>query len=264
MKNGFAVVFAVCLALGASWMGFVVAPAIQLGGLPQTLVLNTSDLFPPQRTGDATLGLQVYRANGCAACHTEQVQQSGVACDVILTDNGKNPSAVYQACGASGMVREYRAWPVRLPITVVQGVNKESADDAVDKITTAGGKAEIHIIATGSDIARGWGRRHSVAEDYLYDSPVQLGSLRIGQDLADVGARLPDANWQLIHLYAPQSMVPGSAMPPFRYLFQVRKIGPVPSPDALNLPKEFAPPSGYEVVPLRDAPFTQPLAVSKP
>ena len=94
MKNGFAVVFAVCLALGASWMGFVVAPAIQLGGLPQTLVLNTSDLFPPQRTGDATLGLQVYRANGCAACHTEQVRQEGVTCEVVLTSPGKTPQAV--------------------------------------------------------------------------------------------------------------------------------------------------------------------------
>jgi len=283
MKNGFLVFLISLVALGGSWCGFVLAPVSQLGADKQTTILNSSDPYPIGRPGEANQGLQVYRANGCAACHTEQVQQSGVACDVILTDNGKNPSAVYQACGASGMVREYSAWPVRLPITVVQGVNKESADDAVDKITTAGGKAEIHIIATGSDIARGWGRRHSVAEDYLYDSPVQLGSLRIGQDLADVGARLPDANWQLIHLYAPQSMVPGSAMPPFRYLFQVRKIGPVPSPDALNLPKEFAPPSGYEVVPtaqarelaayllslradvpLRDAPFTQPLAVSKP
>ncbi len=53
--------------------------------------------------------------------------------------------------------------------------------------------------------------------------PVQLGSLRVGPDLADVGARLPDANWQLLHLYAPQSVVKNSAMPPFRFLFEVRK-----------------------------------------
>ena len=150
MKNGFLVFLISLVALGGSWCGFVLAPVSQLGADKQTTIPNSSDPYPIGRPGEANQGLQVYRANGCAACHTEQVQQSGVACDVILTDNGKNPSAVYQACGASGMVREYRAWPVRLPITVVQGVNKESADAAVDKITTAGGKAEIHIIATGS------------------------------------------------------------------------------------------------------------------
>ena len=99
----------------------------------------------------------------------------------------------------------------------------------------------------------GWGVRQSVAEDFLYDDPVQLGSLRIGPDLANVGVREPDANWQLVHLYAPQSVVKDSAMPPFRYLFEVRKIGSAPSPDALDFPKGFGPPAGYEVVPTPEA-----------
>jgi cytochrome c oxidase cbb3-type subunit 2 len=112
---------------------------------------------------------------------------------------------------------------------------------------------ETRIRATGSDIARGWGLRHSVAEDFLYDYPVALGSLRVGPDWAEVGRRLPDPNWQLQHLYAPRSLVKGSVMPPFRYLFETRKIGAVPSPDALNLPAEFAPAVGYEVVPKPEA-----------
>ena len=48
-------------------------------------------------------------------------------------------------------------------------------------------------------------------------------------------------------------MVKGSTMPPFRYLFELRKIGAAPSPDALQFPKEFAPPAGYEVVPKPEA-----------
>ena len=48
-------------------------------------------------------------------------------------------------------------------------------------------------------------------------------------------------------------MVKDSTMPPFRYLFEVRKIGREPSPDALQLPQEFAPPAGYEVVPKPEA-----------
>ena len=48
-------------------------------------------------------------------------------------------------------------------------------------------------------------------------------------------------------------MVKGSTMPPFRYLFVVRKTGPRPSPDALQFPKEFASPAGYEIVPTPEA-----------
>ena len=209
---------------------------LQLGGAKQTTILKTSDVYPVGRPGEANQGLSVYRANGCAACHTEQVRQTGIACNVELMDAGKNPEAVTNLISS----------------LVLTNLTKEVADRAADQITAAGGKTEIHIVATGSDIARGWGMRQSVAEDFLHDQPVQLGSLRAGPDLSNIGARA-DANWQLLHLYTPQSVVKGSTMPPFRYLFEVRKIGREPSPDALKLPPEFAPPAGCEVVPTPEA-----------
>ena len=94
--------------------------------------------------------------------------------------------------------------------------------------------------------------RHSVAADFLYDAPVQLGNLRVGPDLANIGGRLANAGWQLQHLYAP-GIVKGSGMPSYKFLFEVRKIDSAPSADALNLPKEFAPADGYEVVPKPEA-----------
>jgi cbb3-type cytochrome oxidase cytochrome c subunit len=237
MKNGFSVFLAVFIALGLSWCGFVLGPAKQLGTAKQAAVLNSSDTYPLQPTGAATLGLQVYRANGCAACHTEQVRQDGVVCDVVLTAAGKKSAVVTNLVST-------------LKLT---GLTKEEADAASGQITAAGGTAETHIIATGADIARGWGLRQSVAADFLYDDPVQLGSLRAGPDLANVGARLPDFNWQLVHLYAPSAVVKNSAMSPFRYLFEVRKLGDAPSPDALQFPPGFAPPAGCEVVPTPEA-----------
>jgi cytochrome c oxidase cbb3-type subunit 2 len=237
VKNGFSVFIAAFVALGLSWCGFVLAPVLQLGEAKQTEVLNSSDTYPVQRTGDATLGLQVYRAYGCAACHTEQIQQDGVVFDMVLTGAGKNPAAV------SNLVSTLK----------LTGLTKEAADSANDKITAAGGKVETHLIPTGADISRGWGIRRSVAADFLYDYPVQLGSVRVGPDLANVGARLENAGWQLLHLYAPQSVVKNSAMPPFRFLFETKKIGDAPSSDALQLPKEFAPPVGYEIIPTEDA-----------
>jgi cbb3-type cytochrome oxidase cytochrome c subunit len=240
MKNGFVIFLAAFAVLMSSWLAFVLGPQLQLGRMKQVSVLNSSDVYPVQRAGEAAQGLQIYRANGCAACHTEQVQQEGVSFDVIMTSEGKNPAAVISAMGVTE--KEF-----------LFGLNKDTADKISDKITAAGGKAEIHVNATGPDISRGWGMRHSVAEDFLYDDRAQLGSVRVGPDLAGVGARLPDANWQLLHLYAPQ-IIKGSLMPPFRYLFEIKKkINGEFSPDVLNLPKEFAPADGYEVVPTEDA-----------
>jgi cbb3-type cytochrome oxidase cytochrome c subunit len=266
VKNGSVIFVAAFAVLLTSWCAFVLGPQLQLGGAKQVPVLNSAEVYPRSRPGEANQGLQVYRANGCAACHTEQVQQDSVACEVVLSSAGKNPSAVSNLLSTLNL----------------HNLSQEEAQSASDKITAAGGKVETHIVAVGPDIARGWGLRHSVAEDFLYDDVVQLGSVRIGPDLAGVGSHQMDANLILQHLYAPRSVVKDSLMPPFRYLFETRKIGDAPSPDALNLPPGFTPPAGCEVVPkpeakqlsayllslhadvpLYDAPFT-PVVSTKP
>ena len=97
MKNGFSVFLASFLALGLSWCGFVLASVKQLGTAKQAAVLNSTDVYPIQRPGDAALGLQVYRANGCAACHTEQVRQDGIAVEVMLTSLGTSKAEDFKA-----------------------------------------------------------------------------------------------------------------------------------------------------------------------
>ncbi len=89
----------------------------------------------------------------------------------------------------------------------------------------------------GSDFERGWGQRRTVAQDYLYDQPVLLGTLRLGPDLANIGARQTNATWHLTHLYQPKSTSPGSMMPRYPFLFERRKLrsGEARSPDALVL-----------------------------
>jgi len=43
----------------------------------------------------------------------------------------------------------------------------------------------------GADIERKWGNRRSAPRDYIFERPVQLGKMRMGQDLANIGARAP-------------------------------------------------------------------------
>jgi cbb3-type cytochrome oxidase cytochrome c subunit len=225
MNHGPLIFLGVFFALAASWFGLIVQPQLQIGRAQLTTnIVDAAQVYPQARPGLAQRGLQVYRSLGCATCHTQQVQQEGTVFDVILAGPGTNVAEVINAVLA---VRPDLTAPEasklveRAPVPVLEHVDSRSrAATAADQLTAAGGKVETHIIPVGADIARGWGLARSVAADFLYDQPVMLGSQRIGPDLANVGLRLPDADWHYRHLYDPTSIVPKSVMPPYRFLFE--------------------------------------------
>ncbi|MFP5355240.1 MAG: cbb3-type cytochrome c oxidase subunit II [Gemmatimonadota bacterium] len=72
--------------------------------------------------------------------------------------------------------------------------------------------------------------RAAVAGDYARLVPVGafrptprvLGTERTGPDLTNIAARQPSAVWHYLHLYQPRAVVPGSIMPSFPWLFEVR------------------------------------------
>ena len=93
--------------------------------------------------------------------------------------------------------------------------------------------------AQAPDVSRGWGRP-SVAADYAYDKPHLLGTSRTGPDLFNIGARQPSEDWQLGHLYQPRAYTPGSIMPAFSFLFEVRQGSLRPGDKVINLPPQYA------------------------
>ena len=58
---------------------------------------------------------------------------------------------------------------------------------------------------------------YSVAGEFVYDHPFQLGSKRTGPDLHRVGARYSD-EWHRAHLINPRDVVPESNMPAYAFL----------------------------------------------
>jgi cytochrome c oxidase cbb3-type subunit 2 len=70
--------------------------------------------------------------------------------------------------------------------------------------------------------------------------------MRTGPDLFNVGSRLPDRKWQLLHLYQPRALVPWSLMPAFPFLFE-RKAAPDAEDEVIDVPKPYAPASGVIV-----------------
>lgn len=102
-----------------------------------------------------------------------------------------------------------------------------------------------------TDVARGWGSRPSVPSDYVFDAPHLLGTMRTGPDLLNVGSRLPDPQWHLVHLYQPRALVPWSIMPAFPFLFEEKDAAEV-GDKVLSLPKDYQP-EGKVVVSTPDA-----------
>ena len=183
MNSGPLLFLGILFTLASSFWGLVLAPQLQIGRQPLRVIEATGQIYPSARPGLAQAGAEVYRANGCAECHTQQVRPRGY----------------------------------------------------------------------GADFERGWGQRRTVAQDYLRDYPVLLGQLRVGPDLANVGLRETNVLMHLKHLYNPKLTAAGSMMPPYRYLFEKRKLKPGqgPSPDALPLGSEVEP--GHEIVPHAEA-----------
>jgi cytochrome c oxidase cbb3-type subunit 2 len=97
----------------------------------------------------------------------------------------------------------------------------------------------------GPDGERGWGRA-STPGDYAYDYPHQLGTMRTGPDLFNIGARQPGEDWHLVHLYQPRAVTPWSIMAPYPFLFE-HKPAAEPGDRVVTLPPPYAPADGVVV-----------------
>jgi hypothetical protein len=111
---------------------------------------------------------------------------------------------------------------------VVNGANAADASKARNFLAAAGASVDVQVRFRGEDLTqhdllnprgRGWGKRRSVAQDYLFAEPPMLGSVRIGPDLANVGARLSRDVLMRI-LLNPETVRKNSKMPQHRFLFE--------------------------------------------
>lgn len=123
---------------------------------------------------------------------------------------------------------------------------------------------QVRSASNGSDIERAWGTRQTVARDFLYTTNPNLGSMRLGPDLANMGAERPDLNSnagvkkkydaQTLHqfFYAPKS-VQHSSHPSYSFLYEVQEVKGAVASYAVALPEGFQAPAGKQVVPREDA-----------
>jgi hypothetical protein len=279
MKNGPLIFLGGLVAMISCWCGLVVAPVLGLGSLAANVDGTTGDIYPVDRAGAAKQGAQLYRSLGCGECHTRHTTQESLLYGTRITEVAADKEAVMAT-----LLKLRTDWTEKEasdalgtppPIQVLASVDEFSAARAVDLLKATESKAEMTVHNSGTDLARGWGKRQSVSRDYIYDADILLGSRRIGPDLANIGSRAPESHvgemnlyapatnlverleerrqWHLRRLYSPVSTLEGAKCPSYKFLFDVTDEAPNGPNAAVTLPEKFAAPVGKFVVPKIEA-----------
>jgi cytochrome c oxidase cbb3-type subunit 2 len=81
MNNGVLIFAGLLFTMLWSWYGIVVKNFREVGR-QEPVKLITGEVYPTGRSGTASLGAEVYRANGCVSCHTMQVRPKGFGADI--------------------------------------------------------------------------------------------------------------------------------------------------------------------------------------
>lgn len=74
MNYGPTLFIGVFLAFASAWMGIVFFPAHDLGHLKPVAADSSSPAFPKPYSGLELRGRQVYQADGCVYCHSQQIR----------------------------------------------------------------------------------------------------------------------------------------------------------------------------------------------
>ncbi len=220
MKNMTLLFLGIFFVLAFSWTGLILSSQVQYGALEPA----TQQLVNPS-TGDPIQGVVT----------------------TVKLDNGET----VQVAGVNAPGEEvYPNAPV--------GIAQEGKRVYMSLGCMYCHSQQVRHEGYGNDLARNWGLRGSVPRDYILQDRVLLGTMRTGPDLAAVGNRLFDQagrDWHHSHLWDPQITSPGSLMPPFRFLYEVRPVGSKPVRYIVNIPEDHphAPPPGFEAVATDDA-----------
>jgi len=85
MNNGPLLFLGLFVTMACSWLSFVLGPQLQIGDMRPTtnIVVGASgQIYPNPEPGAARQGAEIYRANGCVSCHTEQVRPRDLGSDI--------------------------------------------------------------------------------------------------------------------------------------------------------------------------------------
>ncbi len=244
-----------------SWVGLTVIPNLQIGSLNPQMDEEGTDIYPMPPSGMVAHGRQVYAANGCIYCHSQQLRPDYASADIDrLRDAAPSPQPKWGVRRSAP--RDYIFdRPVLLgkermgPDLANVGKAAPSEEEKPAAAPAASAPAASPSTAQAPAANSAPSKPGAAASPSASPTPAAAASPSATPNLNGVPPPYSEA-WHHRHLYAPRSMNPDtrdSNMPAYQFLYEKRRISGERSADALQLIGADAPPAGWEVVPTYDA-----------
>lgn len=263
-----------------SWTGLILIPNAQIGHLDPQTDEDGNDPYPAPTSGLATRGREVYVANGCVYCHSQQVRADYAGSDIERKWGDRRSAPrdyIFERPVLLGKSRlgpdlanmGHRAPAETEPALAAAPAPAAGASPAAAGVVAASpapaaaGSPAPAAIANASPAPAG-----SPAPAVASASPAAVGSpapatapaatttARTGETWASAvngGPPLYSAAWHHLHLYNPRRIARDSNMPSYRFLYEKRRVGSERAADALLLNGNETPPEGWEIVPTYEA-----------
>lgn len=249
-----------------SWAGLVLIPNYQIGHLEPQVDEDGNDPYPAPKSGMADRGRQIYAANGCVYCHSQQVRDNYAATDIERKWGERRSAPRDYLFERPVVLGKMRLGPDLSNIGKRTPVEEEGAPPAASPAPAAppaspaanpapaASPSASTVAAAATPATSPASASESPAAPAASPSPAANAAIAVAPTSAanDTPAAYTAA-WHHRHLYSPRSLVLDSNMPAYRFLYEKRRIGGERAADALKLGETDAVPEGWEVVPSYDA-----------
>lgn len=238
-----------------SWIGLALIPNYQIGHLDPQMDEEGTDIYPMPPSGMAVRGRQVYTANGCFYCHSQQVRPTYVAADIDRKWGDRRSAPRDYIFARPVMLGKSRMGPDLANV----GKRAPEEEAAASSAPGASPAAAPAAPATTAPVAAPGASPGAPANANTSASPAPAPGANPQPSASPNEPKKPgelpeySAAWHHRHLYSPRSVNSDSNMPAYRFLYETRKVRGERAADALQLLPKDAPKEGYEVVPSYDA-----------
>ena len=247
-----------------SWVGMTLVPALQIGSLNPQTDEDGGDVYPSPPSGMVLRGAEVYAANGCVYCHSQQVRPEYGGAD-LERKWGQRRSAprdyIFEPIVFLGKMRmgpDLANVGHRPALEEKGAATPTPAPGASPATAPAGAAGSPAAPAASPPTAQGSPSPLPAAGDKPAPNVATTAPSLVAdtKELTAGGQPLPyTAAWHHRHLYNPRSVNEDSNMPAYRFLYNKRPISGSVSPDALNFAgdQNDDPTAGWEIIPTYDA-----------
>lgn len=261
-----------------SWLGMTVVPNLQIGSLNPQTDEDGGDVYPAPPSGMALRGAQVYAANGCVYCHTQQVRPDYGGSDLErkwgvrrsaprdyifepivmlgkmrtgpdLANVGHRPALEEKGAATPPPPTAGTSPVAGAPATAAAAASPAASASPAGTVNSTAAAAPAAPAGTPPLPPAG----NQSAANVATAAPLMVANPK---ELTADGKPLPyTAAWHHRHLYNPRSVSEDSNMPAYRFLYEKRRITGVVSPEAINFAGDTReePEIGWEIVPSYDA-----------